>query len=35
MMCVQFEGVELQDIDMIEMLLEQSDHFPEGKCLIL
>ncbi|KAK3567915.1 hypothetical protein QTP86_027268 [Hemibagrus guttatus] len=27
----EFEGAELQEIDMIEMLLEQSDHFPEGE----
>ncbi|KAB5579760.1 hypothetical protein PHYPO_G00198700 [Pangasianodon hypophthalmus] len=27
----EFEGAELQEIDMIEMLLEQSDQFPEGE----
>ncbi|XP_027012548.2 meiotic recombination protein REC8 homolog isoform X1 [Tachysurus fulvidraco] len=26
----EFEGAELQEINMIEMLLEQSDQFPEG-----
>lgn len=32
-MSLQFEGAELQEINMIEMLLEQSDQFPEGKCV--
>ncbi|KAF7705934.1 meiotic recombination protein REC8 homolog [Silurus meridionalis] len=27
----EFEGAELQETDMIEMLLEQPDHFPEGE----
>ncbi|XP_060784812.1 meiotic recombination protein REC8 homolog isoform X2 [Neoarius graeffei] len=27
----EFEGAELQEIDMVEMLLEQSDQFPEGE----
>ncbi|XP_053364030.1 meiotic recombination protein REC8 homolog isoform X1 [Clarias gariepinus] len=27
----EFEGAELQEADMIEMLLEQSDQFPEGE----
>ncbi|XP_036453312.1 meiotic recombination protein REC8 homolog [Colossoma macropomum] len=26
----EFEGAELQEFDMIDMLLEQPDHFPEG-----
>lgn len=34
MTSLQFEGAELQEIDMIEMLLEQSDQFPEGKCFL-
>ncbi|KAL7876597.1 hypothetical protein AOLI_G00115600 [Acnodon oligacanthus] len=27
----EFEGAELQEFDMIDMLLEQPDHFPEGE----
>lgn len=30
-LCIQFEGAELQEFDMTDMLLEQPDEFLEGE----